>query len=91
MPPASVQGYPSRMVRIVEPFGAGGGPDLLALALAKQLSELWRQPVIVENITGAGATVEPRACCEVTSRRVHATHKHQRSGLQCSGDEEPPV
>ena len=51
--------YPTRPVRIVEPFGLGGGPDLLARALAPKLSELWCQPVTVENITGAGATAGP--------------------------------
>lgn len=44
---------------LVEPFGAGGGPDLLARALAPKLSELWRQPVSVENVPGAGATAAP--------------------------------
>ena len=51
--------YPSRSVRIVEPFGAGGGPDLLARALADQLARLWGQSVVVENITGNGATAGP--------------------------------
>ncbi len=58
-PAASVQDYPCRMVRIVEPFGAGGGPDLLARAIATQLSKLWGQPVTVQNVTGAGATAGP--------------------------------
>ncbi|MEP6570086.1 MAG: tripartite tricarboxylate transporter substrate-binding protein, partial [Acidobacteriota bacterium] len=53
------QEYPAKAVRIVDPFGEGGGPDLLARALAPQLSGLWGQPVTVENITGAGATAGP--------------------------------
>src|ERR1700682_1938040 len=56
---ASAQDYPAKPVRIIEPFGAGRGPDLLARALAPKLSELWSQPVTVENIPGVGATAGP--------------------------------
>jgi tripartite-type tricarboxylate transporter receptor subunit TctC len=55
----STQDYPAKPVRIIDPFGAGGGPDLMARALAPKLSELWGQPVTVENHPGAGATTGP--------------------------------
>ena len=55
----SIQAYPAKPVRIIDPFGAGGGPDLLARALATKLSEMWGQPVTVENHPGAGATTGP--------------------------------
>jgi tripartite-type tricarboxylate transporter receptor subunit TctC len=55
----SSQDYPTKPVRIVEPFGAGGGPDLVARAISPKLSELWGQPVTVENHPGAGATGAP--------------------------------
>jgi tripartite-type tricarboxylate transporter receptor subunit TctC len=58
-PTALPQDYPTKPVRIVEPFGAGGGPDLLARALAPELSKLWGQAVTVENHPGAGATAAP--------------------------------
>ena len=53
------QDYPAKPVRIIEPFGLGGGPDLLARALAPKLSDLWGRPVTVENDPGAGATMGP--------------------------------
>jgi tripartite-type tricarboxylate transporter receptor subunit TctC len=53
------QDYPPKPVRIIEPFGAGGGPDLLARAISPKLSELWGQPVTVENYPGAGSTAAP--------------------------------
>jgi tripartite-type tricarboxylate transporter receptor subunit TctC len=58
-PTVLAQDYPTKPVRLIEPFGAGGGPDLLARALAQKLSELWNQPVTVGNIVGAGATAGP--------------------------------
>src|SRR3984893_8295732 len=58
MPQVS-QDYPSKPVRMIEPFGAGGGPDLIARAISPKLSELWGQPVIVDNHPGAGSTVAP--------------------------------
>ena len=57
--PVLTHDYPTSPVRVIEPFGVGGGPDLLARALAQRLSQLWDQPVSVENIAGAGATAGP--------------------------------
>jgi len=54
--PQNLRDYPTKPVRIIEPFGAGGGPDLTARALSPKLSELWGQPVTVENHTGGGST-----------------------------------
>src|SRR5579864_8160339 len=53
------QDYPTKPVRMIEPFGAGGGPDLIARAVSPKLSELWGQSVTVENHPGAGSTAAP--------------------------------
>lgn len=56
--PAHAQGpFPTRTVRIVVPYPAGGGTDLLARLLADQLSRKWNQSVVIENIGGAGGNV----------------------------------
>ena len=46
-------------VVVVEPFGPGGGPDVIAGALAGQLSRIWGVPVTVDNRPGNGATAGP--------------------------------
>ncbi len=52
-------GFPAGAVRLVEPFGVGGGPDLLARELAARLSAIWGRPVVVENVPGQGSTAAP--------------------------------
>jgi tripartite-type tricarboxylate transporter receptor subunit TctC len=54
--PASAQEYPSRPIRLFVPFAAGGPVDLLARAVGPALSEVLRQPVVIENRPGGGGT-----------------------------------
>ncbi len=51
--------FPGRTVRVIDPFGAGGGVDVIARAVAERLSGMWGQRVIVENHPGAGSTAAP--------------------------------
>jgi tripartite-type tricarboxylate transporter receptor subunit TctC len=53
----SAQDYPNRPVKIVVPFGAGGGTDALARFLARGLEQRLGQPFIIENRGGSGTTL----------------------------------
>jgi tripartite-type tricarboxylate transporter receptor subunit TctC len=59
--PASATGYPERTIKIVVPFAAGGGTDVLARIIAQHLNGKWGQPVVVENQPGASGAIGTRA------------------------------
>ena len=52
--PASAQDFPTRPITMVAPFAAGGGNDVLARLVAQPMSDILKQPVIIENVAGAG-------------------------------------
>ena len=55
--PVAAQDWPARPVTMVVPTTPGGAPDLLGRVVASRLSELLGQPVIVENVAGAGGMI----------------------------------
>ena len=55
--PAAAQDYPSRTVKIIVPFGAGGPADVFARQLAQHLGDDLKQSFVVENRPGAGSII----------------------------------
>jgi tripartite-type tricarboxylate transporter receptor subunit TctC len=54
---AAAQSYPSKLVRIIVAFPAGGGTDITARVLAEKLTGMWGQQVLVENRAGASGII----------------------------------
>jgi len=54
---ASAQTYPTKPITMIVPFAAGGATDTLARFLAERMRAVLGQPVIIENVTGAGGSI----------------------------------
>jgi len=54
---AADEPWPSRPIRFVVPFAAGGATDAMARLLAQRMATVWKQPVIVDNKPGAGTVL----------------------------------
>jgi tripartite-type tricarboxylate transporter receptor subunit TctC len=57
IPNAKAQDYPAKPIKLVVPFVPGGTSELLARTLGKAMEEGLRQPVLIENLGGAGSTL----------------------------------
>ncbi|MGH6714032.1 MAG: Bug family tripartite tricarboxylate transporter substrate binding protein, partial [Bradyrhizobium sp.] len=59
--PARAADYPDHAIKMIVPFAAGGGTDVLARIIAQNLNGKWGQPVVVENQPGASGAIGTRA------------------------------
>jgi tripartite-type tricarboxylate transporter receptor subunit TctC len=54
--PAFAQGFPTKQITMIVPFAAGGPTDIIARIVADPMSKTLGQPIVVENVAGAGGT-----------------------------------
>jgi tripartite-type tricarboxylate transporter receptor subunit TctC len=54
---ALAQGFPSRPISMIVPFAAGGTSDVIARVVAEQMSAALGQPIVIENVAGAGGSI----------------------------------
>ena len=63
---AFAQGYPNKVVKLQVPFAPGGTTDILARAMAPELSRAFGQQFIVDNRAGAGGNIGGQAAAKAT-------------------------
>src|SRR5258707_10681751 len=66
---ARAQTYPSRPVRLIVPFGPGGGTDIVARLIGQWLSERLGQQFVIENRPGAGGNLGTEAVVRAPPHR----------------------
>src|SRR5262245_29783634 len=54
---APARAFPDKAVRLVVPYAPGGSTDVIARVLGQKLSEMWGQPVVIDNRPGATAII----------------------------------
>ena len=67
---ASAQEWPTRPVKLIVPYPAGGGVDVMARALAQRLQDKWQQPITIDNRPGANTLIGTEAVARSTDNHT---------------------
>ena len=78
---AAAQTYPSRPITLIVPFPAGGPTDAVARILAERMRASLGQPVVIENVGGAGGSIGVGRVARAAPDGY--THRHRQLGHPC--------
>jgi hypothetical protein len=67
---AGAQEWPTRPVKLIVPYPAGGGVDVMARALAQRLQDKWQQPITIDNRPGANTLIGTEAVARSTDNHT---------------------
>ena len=71
----SAQNFPTRPITIIVPFPAGGPADAVARIIGERMRAALGQPVIIENVAGAGGSIGVARAARAAPRWLHAEHR----------------
>ena len=70
----AAQNFPTKPVRVIVPFSAGGATDIVTRVVAQKLTETWGQTIVVDNRAGAGGNIGADLAAKIAGRRLYAVH-----------------
>lgn len=82
--------YPNKPIRLIVPFSAGGGTDLMARTIAQKLTEAWKSSVIVENRVGAGGIIGADAAAKAAADGYTVLVASTSTAINASIVDKPP-
>ncbi len=85
--PCQAQDYPTQTVKIIIPFGPGGGSDIVGRIIGQRMQEKLGQPIVIENRPGAGGLARQRGDRQFAEGWLHARH-HDRGPDHLLGDDQ---
>ena len=88
---AAAETYPSHPVTMIVPYPAGGPTDTLARILAEHMKTTLGQPIIIENVSGAGGSIGVGAGRARRARRLHAQHRPLEHPRRARRHDESPL
>ena len=74
---AAAQDFPAKPIKLIVPFPPGGPNDIIARVVGQRMSELTKQPVVIDNRGGQGGVLGTDAVAKADARRLH--HRHRRA------------
>ena len=85
---AGAQTWPTKPIRLVVPFSAGGANDLMARAAAEGASKVLGQPIVVDNKPGAGTILGADIVAKARAGRLHLPGERRGRDFQQHDQEE---
>ena len=84
LPAAEAQpAYPSRPITLIVPFAAGGPTDTLARIVGERIRSELGQPIVIENVTGAGGTIAGARAARAAPDGYTIRSEERRVGKEC--------
>ena len=88
---AAAQDFPAKPIKLIVPFPPGGPNDIIARVVGQRMSELTKQPVVIDNRGGQAGVLGTDAVAKGDARRLHHRHRQRERARDQSDDGKGPL